>query len=90
MKCTSVMDEENTDMLTIEDVLNATGGNIVSSNSHSFTGVSIDSRTIREDELFIPLKGDRFDGHDFLYDALQKCIGALIHHPLKKPAEGKQ
>lgn len=83
------MDEENTDMLTIEDVLNATGGNIVSSNSHSFTGVSIDSRTIREDELFIPLKGDRFDGHDFLYDALQKCIGALIHHPLKKPAEGK-
>ena len=31
-----------------------------------FTGCSTDSRTINRDELFIAIKGDRFDGHDFI------------------------
>ena len=34
-------------------------------------GVSIDSRTIKEGELFVALKGDRFDGHDFVPDAIK-------------------
>ena len=29
-------------------------------------GISIDSRTIREGELFVALKGPRFDGHDYV------------------------
>lgn len=43
------------------------------------TGVSIDSRNIREGELFVALKGDRFDGHDFVPDALKRgAWGALV------------
>jgi UDP-N-acetylmuramoyl-tripeptide--D-alanyl-D-alanine ligase len=43
------------------------------------TGVSIDSRNIREGELFVALKGDRFDGHDFVPDAIKKgAWGALV------------
>jgi UDP-N-acetylmuramoyl-tripeptide--D-alanyl-D-alanine ligase len=31
-----------------------------------FTGVSTDSRSLREGDLFVALRGERFDGHDFL------------------------
>lgn len=42
-------------------------------------GVSIDSRHIKEGELFVALKGDRFDGHDFVPDAMKKgAWGALV------------
>jgi len=42
-------------------------------------GVSIDSRSIREGELFVAIKGDRYDGHDFVPDALKKgACGALV------------
>jgi UDP-N-acetylmuramoyl-tripeptide--D-alanyl-D-alanine ligase len=42
-------------------------------------GVSIDSRTIREGELFVAIKGDRFDGHDFVPDVIQRgAWGALV------------
>ena len=39
---------------------------------------SLDSRTINKDELFIPIKGERVDGHDFLQQALQKAKGAFV------------
>jgi UDP-N-acetylmuramoyl-tripeptide--D-alanyl-D-alanine ligase len=43
------------------------------------TGVSIDSRNIKEGELFVALKGDRFDGHDFVPDAIRNgAWGALV------------
>jgi len=30
----------------------------------TFTGISTDSRTTREGDLFVALSGDHFDGHD--------------------------
>ncbi len=42
-------------------------------------GVSIDSRTIRDGELFVAIKGDRFDGHDFIAEAIRKgAWGAIV------------
>jgi UDP-N-acetylmuramoyl-tripeptide--D-alanyl-D-alanine ligase len=42
-------------------------------------GVSIDSRTIREGELFVAIKGDRFDGHGFVPEVIKKgAWGALV------------
>src|SRR5512139_1166552 len=42
-------------------------------------GVSIDSRTVREGELFVAIRGDRFDGHDFVPDAIRKgAWGAIV------------
>lgn len=38
----------------------------------SFTGVSTDSRTIAEGDLYVALVGERFDGHDFVPDALAR------------------
>ncbi|HEU4981338.1 MAG TPA: UDP-N-acetylmuramoyl-tripeptide--D-alanyl-D-alanine ligase [Acidobacteriaceae bacterium] len=42
-------------------------------------GYSIDSRTIAPGELFIAIKGERFDGHDFLADAFSRgAVGAIV------------
>jgi len=68
--------------MTTEDILKATGGEILSRHSNVFTGISIDSRTIQEGELFIALKGSKFDGHDFLQKALEIGSGAIVNiHP---------
>ena len=43
-------------------------------------GVSIDSRTIKEGDLFIALDGGARDGHDFVADAVQKGAAAIMAH----------
>jgi len=73
----------------IEDIIEATDGKVISSGADSFAGVSIDSRKIHEGELFIALRGDRFDGHDFLHEALMKGSGALVSIREIKPVHGK-
>ncbi len=41
-------------------------------------GYSIDSRTIGKGELFFAVKGDRFDGHDFVSGALENGAVAAV------------
>lgn len=41
-------------------------------------GVSTDSRSVEKDNLFIPIVGENFDGHDFAFDALDKGAGAIL------------
>ncbi len=42
------------------------------------TGYSIDSRTIREGEIFFAVKGETFDGHDFVLDAFNRGARAAV------------
>lgn len=45
-----------------------------------YTGVSTDSRAIQPGMLFVALKGDRFDAHDYLADVAAKgARGAVVH-----------
>jgi UDP-N-acetylmuramoyl-tripeptide--D-alanyl-D-alanine ligase len=75
--------------LILDEIVKATGGDVLSRAHREFTGLSTDSRTIREGELFVALKGPTFDGHDFLKDALAKCAGALVHRLPSIALEGK-
>lgn len=44
-----------------------------------FLRVTTDSRALREGDLFVALKGERFDGHDFVPAALaQGAVAALV------------
>jgi UDP-N-acetylmuramoyl-tripeptide--D-alanyl-D-alanine ligase len=43
-----------------------------------FTGVSTDSRSIRAGDLFVALRGERFDGHDFLKSAAAASAAAAM------------
>jgi UDP-N-acetylmuramoyl-tripeptide--D-alanyl-D-alanine ligase len=45
-------------------------------------GLSIDTRTLKEGDLFIALKGDNRDGHDFVQAAFKaRAAAALVSHP---------
>jgi UDP-N-acetylmuramoyl-tripeptide--D-alanyl-D-alanine ligase len=63
---------------TVDEVVNATGGELLSDGSSVFAGVSIDSRTILEGEIFFALRGENFDGHDFVSEALLAGSGAVV------------
>lgn len=64
--------------LTIDNILKATSGELISRGRESFEGVSINSRSVKEGELFFALKGPRFDGHDFVIDAAGRSAGGFI------------
>jgi len=48
--------------------------------SHDFTvsGLSIDTRTLKPGDLFVALKGDNRDGHDFVKAAFEAKAGAAL------------
>jgi UDP-N-acetylmuramoyl-tripeptide--D-alanyl-D-alanine ligase len=64
---------------TTGDILKATGGQLLTGDlSHHFAKLSIDSRTISKDEMFIAIAGERHDGHHFLKAAVQSGARGLI------------
>jgi len=66
---------------TAADLLEATGGRFGS--PFDAAGVSIDTRTLAPGDLFVALRGEGRDGHDFVTDALDRgAAGALIHQPV--------
>ena len=46
------------------------GGRPLGIEPQAIAGISIDSRTVQPGEAFFAIKGDRFDGHDFVSVAL--------------------
>ncbi|MEY4593033.1 MAG: hypothetical protein RIR18_1928 [Pseudomonadota bacterium] len=72
---------------TLSAIAQAVGGELVGDGNVQAQGVSTDSRNIPAGSLFIALKGDRFDAHDYLDAALQaKAVGVLVSRLEKVPA----
>ena len=63
---------------TVDELLKATGGKLHGTVSKPLTAVSIDSRAVREGDIFIAIKGDRHDGHDFVANALKAGAGLSV------------
>ena len=58
-------------MLTIAQILEATGGTLVQGSvAGKVRGVSTDTRTIKKGQLFVAIKGENHDAHGFLDQAL--------------------
>jgi UDP-N-acetylmuramoyl-tripeptide--D-alanyl-D-alanine ligase len=60
---------------TVDELLKATGGKLHGTVSKPLTAVSIDSRAVKEGDVFIAIKGERHDGHDFVANALKAGAG---------------
>lgn len=56
--------------LTVGELCDAVGGTVLQSGGAAVTGVTTDSRSVPEGALFIPLVGERFDGHAYIDKAL--------------------
>ncbi|MCX7967086.1 MAG: UDP-N-acetylmuramoyl-tripeptide--D-alanyl-D-alanine ligase [Armatimonadetes bacterium] len=65
--------------ITLREVAEWTRGRLVNAEGNEkISGVSTDSRKICQGDLFVALKGERFDGHDFVADAIQKGATAIL------------
>ncbi len=66
-------------MFTVAAIVEATRGRLIQGNpGMRIRGVSTDSRTIRKGDCFIALKGPRYDGHDYIAQAVERGAAALI------------
>ena len=54
------------------------GATVTGDDSIGFERVSTDSRTCGPGDLFVALKGDRFDAHDFLADVAARNVSAVL------------
>lgn len=67
------------EVLSIGEIVGATRGRLINSSDDSAVGgVSIDSRSIKSGEMFIALKGESFDGHDFIDKAIEKGAALVM------------
>ena len=75
---------------TASEVVLAAGAELlVRGRRDVFAGVSTDSRTIAPGSLFVALKGERFDAHDFLVEAAAKgAAGAVVRRGTALPPPG--
>ena len=53
--------------MNVREIINATNGILLSGDENlEIIGFSQDSRKIKAGMMYIPLIGERFDGHDFI------------------------
>ncbi len=67
--------------LTGDEIRQAIRGRWLNRSEHApVRGVSIDSRTASPEDLFIAVRGNNHDGHDYLAEAIEKgCIAAVVN-----------
>jgi len=65
-------------MMSLAEAAGAIGARHVGADAR-FSGVSTDTRSVGRGELFVAIRGERFDGHDFLAAAKGRgATGALV------------
>ncbi len=70
-------------LFTVEEVLEITSARVLSDDDHrrprgTIRRVCTDSRGVRDGDLFVALKGERFDGHQFVDAALRRGAVAAV------------
>jgi UDP-N-acetylmuramoyl-tripeptide--D-alanyl-D-alanine ligase len=67
--------------ISLNELLKVTAGKLwddVEANQTIARGVSIDSRTIKRENLFVAIPGERFDGHQFVSEAAKRGANLVI------------
>lgn len=65
--------------LELRQIAHWSGAGLEGDDNLVAKGYSIDSRTVGQGELFIAIKGERFDGNDFVVAALERgAVAALV------------
>jgi len=63
----------------VSEIIAATGARLAhGSLGKSASSISIDTRTMKKRAAFIAIKGDRFDGHDFIATAIKRGAACII------------
>jgi|TARA_B100002003_G_scaffold180407_1_gene168408 UDP-N-acetylmuramoyl-tripeptide--D-alanyl-D-alanine ligase len=77
-------------LVTLEDLARVVDGRVVAGAlGMPLDGFSIDSRSLDPGDLFVAIRGDRFDGHAFVADAVARgACGALVSDAAALGASG--
>lgn len=77
--------------ITWQEVADATCGRVVDMASAArIDGVSTDTRTLQPNALFVALRGPRFDGHDYVRQALEAgAAGVMLAEDRPEPRGGR-
>jgi len=63
-----------------EELIQATGGTLLSHPATTFHKVGTDTRLDLRGRLFVPLKGNNYNAHDFVEQAVGKGVSAVLVH----------
>jgi UDP-N-acetylmuramoyl-tripeptide--D-alanyl-D-alanine ligase len=64
---------------TVNEILKATGGELLCGDKErQFAAVSIDSRNITADDIFVAIEGNVHDGHSFISNVLKQGLAGLV------------
>lgn len=65
--------------ITVKDIVNATGGRLLcGEETQVLSHISIDSRTMKGQDLFVPIIGERVDAHRFISQAFEAGAAAVL------------
>ena len=65
--------------ITLEDLFNLPASEIVNPDNYkAVSKISIDSRMINKGSLFIAIKGEKFDGHNFVREVIKNGASAVV------------
>lgn len=64
--------------LTADFIAESSGGRLLIGSGICAEGASVDTRTIQPKEVFFALKGSRYDGHDFIWQAIEKGAAGVV------------
>lgn len=64
--------------LNISDLLSIPNTELVKGNNQHFESVVIDSRKVVENSLFVAIKGEKFDGHDFVDSVIKAGAAGVV------------
>jgi UDP-N-acetylmuramoyl-tripeptide--D-alanyl-D-alanine ligase len=75
--------------LELQEIISACGGRLLNGVplAKSITGISTDTRKIEAGALFIPLKGDYFDGHDYIAQAAENGAICVLTERQNTPTD---
>lgn len=64
--------------LSFKEIVEAINGKVVVRGREDFNNICIDTRKIQKDNIYIAIKGERFDGNKFVIDAFKKGASIAI------------
>lgn len=72
-----------------ELIINSNPIEIIGDNEVLISSISINSKTVEVGGLFIAMKGEKLDGHDYINEVIEKGAKAIIHeNDIENPKEG--
>ncbi len=70
------IDEADAPLWTASEIAKATNGKI--EEDFDVFGISIDTRTLKKGDLFVAIKGEKTDGHDYAATAIEKGAAGVL------------